>query len=97
MKNKDFTFNYSITTTRYDRNKYQANLLQWMETKSNLTEFVHNIKNGYAFTNVYKTNDFIFRNSTKTDNNIKSCNLITFDFDAVRFTYNEFNELMQQT
>ena len=29
MKNKDFTFSYSITTTRYDRNNDKANTLQW--------------------------------------------------------------------
>ena len=97
MKNKDFSFSYSITTTRYDRNKDKANTLQWWKTNTNVTEFIHNVKNGYAFTNVFQTNDFIFSNSFKTDLNIKSCNLITFDFDAVRLTYNEFNDIMQLT
>lgn len=97
MKNKDFNFSYSITTTRYDRNNDKANTLQWWKTNTNVTEFIHNVKNGYAFSNVFQTNDFIFDNSSKTDNNIKSCNLITFDFDAVKYSYNEFFELMQQT
>ena len=97
MKNKDFTFSYSISTTPYNRNRDKANTLQWWKTNTNVTEFIHNLKNGFAFTNVFQTNDFIFSNSKKTDNNIKSCNLITFDFDAVKYSYNEFNDIMQLT
>lgn len=97
MLNRNFNYSYSISTTPYNRNRDKASSLQWMETKSNVTEFVHNVKNGYAFTNVYKTNDFIFSNSKKTDNNIKSCNIITFDFDAVKYSYNEFYDLMKIT
>lgn len=97
MKDRNFNFSYSISTKIYNRNKDKANTLQWMETKTNVTEFVHNIKNGYAFANAFKTNDFIFSNSFKTDSNIKSSNLITFDFDAVKYSYNEFNDIMQLT
>ena len=86
-----------IFRTYHNRNRDKASSLQWMETKTNVTEYIHNIKNGYAFANAFKTNDFIFSNSLKTDSNIKSCNLITFDFDAVKLSYNEFNDLMQQT
>jgi len=97
MLNRNFNFSYSISTKPYNRNRDKASSLQWMETKTNVTEFVHNIKNGYAFANAFKTNDFIFDNSFKTDLNIKSCNLITFDFDAVKYSYNEFNDIMQLT
>lgn len=97
MKNKDFIFSYSISTHTYDRNKDKANKLEWMELKTNVTALVNYIKEGYAYTNTFRTNDFIFNNSKKTDDNIKSCNLITFDFDAVKFSYNEFNDIMQQT
>ena len=96
--NKDFYFNFSVSTRPYDRNKDNAAFLKWYETNGDITTLSQYISEGFAYCNCfYHEEGTTFSNKLKNDENVKSANLICLDLDAVRLTYNEFVTLMEQT
>lgn len=95
--NKDFNFLFSISVGHYDRNTDSAKNLEWIETNANINALAEYIKNGFAFCNCFHHNSITFKNTEKTDKNIKSCNMIVFDFDAVKLSFDEFINMMAQT
>ena len=95
--NKDFNFPFSVSVGHYDRNTDSAKNLEWIETNANINALAEYIKNGFAFCNCFHHNSITFKNTEKTDKNIKSCNMIVFDFDAVKLSFDEFIEVMNKT
>lgn len=96
--NKDFYFNFSVSVRTYDRNKDNAAFLQWREINGNITTLSDYITEGYAYCNTfYHEEGKTFGNTFKKDENVKSANLICLDLDAVKYPYDDFVTLMEQT
>jgi len=96
--NKDFYFNFSVSTRTYDRNTDNAAFLQWKETNGTITTLSQSIYEGYAYCNCfYHEEGTTFGNGFKKDENVKSANLICLDLDAVKYPYDDFVTLMEQT
>lgn len=92
MNTKKHIFSYSISTRPYDRNTDAKNthLLQWQDKQGTVTDFLSDIKNGYAFCPTFHHDGDTFTNKGKNDKNLKATYFITFDLDAVRLTAGEF-------
>ena len=99
MIKHDYIFNYSISTRPYDRNTDAAKTyaLQWGEKRGTVNGFLQDIKNGYAYCPTFNHEGDTFSNGDKTKNNLKATYFITFDFDAVRLTAEEFYGCMMGT
>ena len=97
MDNKNFNFSFSVSEREYNRNIDNAAFIKWIEISGNVNDLSNYIINGFAFCNCFYSDRANFTNSEKTDNNLKSANLLCLDLDAVRFTYSDFCALMEQT
>ena len=88
----NFTFNYSLSTRPYDRNKDAKNTskLTWQEKQGTVRDLADDIKKGYAFCPTFNHQGSTFAMSAKCQDNLKSTNFIVFDFDAVKLTAGEF-------
>ena len=96
--NKDFYFNFSVSTKPYDRNRDDAAYIKWHETNGTITTLSKYISEGFAYCNCFNHKEgTTFGNTLKKGKNVKSANLICLDLDAVRLTYHEFVTLMEQT
>ena len=95
--NKDFYFEFSVSTRPYDRNNDNAAYITWRETNGNITTLSQYITEGFAYCNTFFHNGETFTHTTKNDNNVKTANLICLDMDAVKYPYNEFVATMEQT
>lgn len=96
--NKDFYFNFSVSTRTYDRNTDNAAFLQWKEVNGNITTLSDYITEGFAYCNTfYHEEGTTFSNKLKKENNAKTANLICIDLDAVKLSYNDFVATMEQT
>lgn len=96
--NKDFYFNFSVSTRTYDRNRDNAAFLNWREINGNITTLSQYISEGFAYCNCfYHKEGSTFGNTFKNDKNVKSANLICLDLDAVKYSYSDFVVLMEQT
>ena len=96
--NKDFYFNFSVSTRPYDRNNDNAAYIKWHETNGNITTLSQYITEGFAYCNCFYHEDGkTFGNGYKKDENVKTANLICLDMDAVKYPYNEFVATMEQT
>lgn len=96
--NKDFYFNFSVSTRPYDRNKDDAAYIQWHETNGTITTLSDYITQGIAYCNCfYHEECTTFGNGLKNGKNVKSANLICIDLDAVKYPYQEFVSVMEQT
>ena len=97
MDYKDFNFSFSISEKEYNRNLDNAAIINWTETRGNITYLANYIINGFAFCNCFKHKGANFTNKEKTDNNLLSANLVCIDLDAVKYTFNDFCALMEKT
>lgn len=97
--NSNFTFNYSVSTTQWDRNKDEKNTrkLKWREKRGAIKDLIDAIQNNHAFCPCFYHEGDTFSNKDKSDRNLKSTNLIALDFDAVRLTAREFYAQMECT
>ena len=95
--NNEFNFPFSVSVGHYDRNIDSAKNLEWIETNADVKALAEYIKNGFGFCNCFHHDSITFTNKLKTDNNIKSANMIVFDFDAVKLNFDEFIDLMSKT
>ena len=98
--NSNLTFNYSVSTTQWDRNKDEKStkFLKFSEKQGTINDLITDIKNHHSFCACFnhegETFGFL---STKTQANLKSTQFIVYDFDAVRLTAREFYSQMQAT
>ena len=97
--NSNLTFNYSVSTAEYDRNKNEKETykLKWKEREGTITTLINDIKNNRAFCACFYHNGDTFTNRDKSDNNLKSTHFIIFDMDAVKLTASDFYTIMQST
>lgn len=94
----DFNFSCSVTTTQVDRNKANFGSLQWTEINTNIDGLASYIGNGHAFCQAFHHNEEVYKaKGIMKETNLKSANMICFDFDAVRVPYNDFIDTMSQT
>lgn len=94
-----FTFNLSVSTKPYDRNKDEKRTgsLEWQETETTVDGLKDFVLHNYAFCNCFYHNTPTFTNSQKTDKNLKGANMIILDMDAVRYNIDDFWTCMTQT
>lgn len=97
MNKQVFNFNFSVSVSVYNRNTDKANILKYKEINGDIFLLAEYIKNGYAYTNCFYHDVELFSNREKSSNNIKSANIISIDLDAVKYTYEDFINLMEQT
>ena len=92
MDTQNFTFSYSVSTRKYDRNKDERStaFLQWQEKQGTIKDLESDIKNGFAFCPTFNHDGATFTNRAKTKTNLKATYFITFDFDAVKLTAGQF-------
>lgn len=92
MDTQNFTFSYSVSTRKYDRNKDERStaFLQWQEKQGTIKDLVIDVKNGLAFCPTFNHDGATFTNKAKTKTNLKATYFITFDFDAVKLTAGQF-------
>ncbi len=97
--NSNYTFNYSVSTTEWDRNKDEKNTrkLKWREKRGAIKDLINDIKNHHAFCACFNHEGESFGMGKKEQNNLKSTHFIVYDFDAVRLTAREFYTLMETT
>lgn len=97
MNKQVFNFNFSVSESEYNRNTDKANILKYKEINGDIFLLAEYIKNGYAYTNCFYHDVELFSNREKSSNNVKSANIISIDLDAVKYTYEDFINLMEQT
>lgn len=97
MNKQVFNFNFSVSVSEYNRNTDKANNLKYKEINGDIFLLGEYIKNGYAYTNCFYHDVELFSNREKSSNNVKSANIISIDLDAVKYTYEDFINLMEQT
>ena len=97
--NSNFKFGYSISVNEYDRNQNENDTfkLRWTEQQGTIKNLIDAIQNNRAFCPCFYHSNNTFTNKDKSDNNLKSTQLITFDFDAVKLTAREFYAQMEVT
>ncbi len=97
--NSNYTFNYSVSTAEYDRNKNEKDTfkLRWTEQQGTIKNLIDAIQNNQAFCPCFYHEGDTFSNKDKSDRNLKTTNFIALDFDAVRLTAREFYTLMECT
>ena len=97
--NSNLTFNYSVSTAEYDRNKNEKDTfkLRWTEQQGTIKNLIDAIQNNHAFCPCFYHEGDTFSNKDKSDNNIKSTHFIIFDMDAVRLTASDFYAVMMTT
>lgn len=97
--NSNYTFNYSVSTAEYDRNKNEKDTfrLRWTEQQGTIKNLIDAIQNNHAFCPCFYHEGDTFSNKDKSDRNLKSTHFIVYDFDAVNLTAREFYTQMEVT
>ena len=94
-----FTFDFSKSTTTYDRNKDESKTgyLKWTEINGSIEDLQRYVLNNIAICNCFYHPSITFTNSEKTKDNLKTANMIMLDLDAVKYNVEDFWNLMQET